>query len=706
MKKISISAIRLYIILALVFGAVLYPAVLSMNYSYFEYDRQEADTANIVRQEGYVADKQGYICEQDGANLVYYWEDGGVFGVRLHFIEEPYEFKVFYSDSVDNFVGKNVVKFKYNSDKIVEAKFNTDSSAVWLELPKGTKLEKTEMLVSCREEKVNVSMVWVPVISCILSLVIVCIKGVRRKYEKLEQSARALPKKIWKNKVELLFKILELLFIFVWSIIIASWIGQAFEEKTFNTNRVWLIFALGLFLWTMYQLRNSLGKKPEILFAVAALSLGFVTIVSAPTTPGVCWDDEVHYKNTVELSYGGKGTFSVTDNMLVEDYQDVVFHKKMYGSYELAKWKKTINQHHKQNPVLMHSDKVAHGVYDIAYLPAAFGMMVARGLDFSYTDVFMAGKMMNVLVYVLLFFIAIRQVKRGKVLLCAIGLLPISLFLATNYAYDWWVHAFIALGYAMFIGELQKENHAISIKKWIAILFVMVIGIMPKAVYFPIIFPMLFIGRKRFKSNRAWYWATNIAAMLVLMLSFVLPLLIGGAGGGDARGGTDVNAAEQITFILQNPVSYTAILLNFLKSYVVLEKNTLTAFGYMGTGVGASLVAITLCITAFLEGRRREEGTGIVFKSVLGLSIFSAICLVATALYISFTPVGDVEILGCQVRYLYPLFFPFLYFIAETNIDTTKINKNLFAGIVISIMTLIYMDTIRIVCVEFRNYLV
>ena len=110
----------------------------------------------------------------------------------------------------------------------MEAQFNTDSSAVWLELPKGTKLEKTEMLVNPREEKVNVSIVWVPVISCILILVMVCFKGVRRKYEKLEQSVRALPKKIWKNKLELLFKLLEL---FLWTMCHLLSGGHLCEEK-------------------------------------------------------------------------------------------------------------------------------------------------------------------------------------------------------------------------------------------------------------------------------------------------------------------------------------------------------------------------------------------------------------------------------------------------------------------------------------------
>lgn len=704
MKKISMPAIRLYVILFLIFAVIAYPVVRSMDYSYYEYDRVEIDAGNLAVLEGYSADEQGYACVQEGARLIYYWENGGVFGVRLHFIEEPYEFRVYYADGLDSFHGDNTVGIYYNANKVVEAQFHADSRAVWLELPKGTQLEKAEMLVNRREEKVSVSFVWVPVISLILSLIIICFGGVRHGYERLEKSVMALPKKIWKNKQRLLFGLLELLTIYFGSVIVSGWIGRAFEEENFNTNRIWLIFALGLFLWTMFQLRNSLGKKPEILFAVAAISLGVVTIVSAPSAPGVCWDDEVHYLNTAELSYGGKGTFSVTDNMLVEKYQDVVYNKGMYGAHELAVWKGEINQHHAQNPVLMRSDKVAHGVHDIAYVPAAVGMMAARGLGLSYTNVFMAGKLMNMLTYVMLFFVAIRLVKRGKVLLCAIGLLPISLFLATNYAYDWWVHGFIALGYAMFIGEMQREKHAIDIKKWIAILFIMVIGIMPKAVYFPVIFPMLFIGRRRFKSNRAWYWATNIAAMLVLVLSFVLPMFIGG-GGGDARGGELVDSAKQISFILQNPLSYTAILLNFLKSYVILDSNTLTAFAYMGEGHGANLVLVTLCAAAFLEGRRREEGVGIGFKRMLGVALFGAVCLAATALYISFTIVGEPTIRGCQVRYLYPLFFPLLYFFAETKIDTKKVNKNLFAGIVISIMTLVYMDAIRILCVEFRNYL-
>ena len=53
--------------------------------------------------------------------------------------------------------------------------------------------------------------------------------------------------------------------------------------------------------------------------------------------------------------------------------------------------------------------------------------------------------------------------------------------------------------------------------------------------------------------QRKIFYAMVIGASLFLMATFVMPMIIGGPGTGDARGGADVNATEQVKFILNNP---------------------------------------------------------------------------------------------------------------------------------------------------------
>lgn len=705
MKKLTASAIRLFVIVFSIAAVAFCFMARSLNYSYYEYEEAELSDISLLQAEGYEVEGSSYTKVSDHAHLLYRNKETKLYGMRFYFEEEPYTMQVYYSDDSEIFTEDKSVLVSYNGKTEVEVVFGEAASTVWIAVPEDFKLDKVGLLCAQKEIKQTFPVAAAPIAALVLAALLVCSSALRRSYVRLEAGLQKGIRKLWSNKLRYGKAAAVLVVMYALSVGIAKGIGMLLHETYFNTNRVWMIFVIMLFCWTIFVLRESLGKRPHVLFVVAALSLGMLTVFTTPRTPGVCWDDETHYGNVTELSYGGRGMISYTDNELISKYSDAVFYKSMYGAEESVAWDGKINAMHEQHPVLMQSDKYSHGVHDLAYIPAVLGIMLARGMGFAYSHVFIIGKLMNLLVYTLLFYLAIRMVKRGKLLLCAIGLLPTSLFLATQYSYDWWVHSFIALGYAMFISEMQKENHAITLKKWIAIMCVMTLGILPKAVYFPIIFPMLFIGRKRFESKRGWYWTINLFAMAVLVASFLLPMLLGGGGGNDMRGGTAVDSAGQIAFILKNPLSYTKILLEFLTKYVLMEENTLVYFGFMGSEIGANLVLVTLVVTAFLEGRRREPGVGKGFKRMLGLTLFGAVSLAATALYISFTPVGAQTILGCQVRYLFPLFFPLLYYFAECRINVEHLNRSKCAAVVMSIMSGMYMSALCKLCIEYRYFL-
>jgi uncharacterized membrane protein len=64
----------------------------------------------------------------------------------------------------------------------------------------------------------------------------------------------------------------------------------------------------------------------------------------------------------------------------------------------------------------------------------------------------------------------------------------------------------------------------------------------------------------------------------------------------------------------------------------------------------------------------------------------------ATALYISFTPVGHNTILGCQWRYIIPTLFPFLYAVGSPRVRHT-IDKRVINGIVFGALSLCIFAT-------------
>ena len=119
---------------------------------------------------------------------------------------------------------------------------------------------------------------------------------------------------------------------------------------------------------------------------------------------------------------------------------------------------------------------------------------------------------------------------------------------------------------------LKKEK--LTLKDACLMLGAMLIGCGPKAIYFLMLFPFLFIPKSKFESAsqcKKYRWACVIVATVIL-LSFMLPFIFASDIKTDLRGGADVSAGGQVKFILTNPLEYTKILLTFMVEYLEPER--------------------------------------------------------------------------------------------------------------------------------------
>ena len=70
------------------------------------------------------------------------------------------------------------------------------------------------------------------------------------------------------------------------------------------------------------------------------------------------------------------------------------------------------------------------------------------------------------------------------------------------------------------------------------------------------------------------------------------------------------------------------------------------------------------------------------------ISFVILIAVIASSMYISFTPVGHHTVNGCQPRYLIPLLFPAWYINSFDRVNL-KWNRNLLPLMMIAVMGLI-----------------
>ncbi len=447
-------------------------------------------------------------------------------------------------------------------------------------------------------------------------------------------------------------------------------------------------------LFFLYALRNYAVKRTEILFAIVALLIGTFQISTIPLLPGMSADDEAHYERTLVLANVFNGVYYEAEVKAFENYASVILEHDTYDKESRNERYEEYNKLYAEKSVINHGFG-ERGVWSVAYVPSAIGIILAKGLSLSFTNTLFLSKFMNLLAYVIVSYFAIKIIKSGKVLMSVLCLIPTLIYLAGNFSYDTWVFAFMMLGFSFFANMVRTERK-IENKEFIAMNICFLIGILPKAIYVFALIPLLFIPRTRFKARkqRALYYVFIVVTVLLLMASFLIPLLLNTGGASDVRGGADVNSAGQIQYILANKGEFVKNLGAFLNSFLSLDKqNALVQYyEYLGKGQFTVLTIVVIAIVAFVDKAEKvKDAIAVRVSSFITFIICNA--MVAVSMYIIFTAVASESVAGCQNRYILPTLIPLCLFVIP-GIKAERIDKNRLAIVSIAIISLTFIFNI------------
>lgn len=607
--------------------------------------------------------------------------------VRIYFAEENQGYSEGNSSSWES-IKDNTIDF-LSSKKLTSIRVDVDCDY---------SIEEFCIYTEIEYEKIgnNIKYVYVILIALAISVIAAYIKFVNNVIDKILNIIKEYAAKFIRNYK----RILVFALCCAGSGIVA--VGyEVLKHKITDTayiNKLEIVWLFAIFVITSFVIvfKKYLMKYLHLFAFFVLMVIGTAGIIICPPIDNTSWDDEIHYGRTANLSWNNSNMISQEDHLISGYY---------YGAYQIGsekynregreQWITLVNSmSNDYQEVVSCNSSISH--VHVAYIPAAIGLNIGRGIGLKFTYVFMLGKFMNLLTYAIVFAIAISLYKnnRGRMIVALVGMIPTSIFLASSYSYDWWVIAFSVLGFSILFSKVQK-NDTITVFDTIIAMLIVVIAYLPKAIYFPLIFPFLFINKKYFR-NKKKSCAVMIIAMLALLATFMMPLLINGAGEGDLRGGSGVNSAEQISYILSNPLEYTDTLITFLKSYLSLDNSQdyLTFMAYCGRANYFTVCIVLLFMCTLMDNNAsgpKLYKKGYVGKTIAFLSLFGTVALVATALYISFTPVGSLSIGGCQPRYILPILFMAMYIFGEVNISPSDKTKEKFIVISVLIMSAIYM---------------
>lgn len=433
-----------------------------------------------------------------------------------------------------------------------------------------------------------------------------------------------------------------------------------------------LFFAAGSFLiYLLIICRKMLAEHVERIFLILALPVGILMILGfSPRETG--WDEHIHFYRAYSLMYdlAGKETMPVADAMY--QYMNAGMANEPFyfpRSQEENAQERAVGDEGRWEangqPEQYRETNGIH-IYSIAYLPQTLFLAVGLLFHVPFWILVAMGRAGNLLFYCLLCYLAIRHMKRGKGILLVIALFPTSILLASTYSYDAFINGWMLLGMSYLFTELLEKERPVSVRNLTVFAAAVTLASLPKAVYIPLILLGLLVPAERFEKKKTkWLFRGALFLLLLLLMStFLLPAAGNAQVVTDTRGG-DTNAGEQLALILSHPVSYASLLLKSIGENLV---NCL-----FGRSVGGNLAyrgALTFgeWLCPFVIFTIFADNTGVQGRYRIGLGkwqrlytavlVFGVICLVWTALYLSYTPVGLQAINGVQGRYYIPLLVP------------------------------------------------
>lgn len=479
-------------------------------------------------------------------------------------------------------------------------------------------------------------------------------------------------------------------------------------DNTLNFSRVRYLFvciaALIVLIFIVY--RDFIIGKVERVFLTLSLLLGCLMLIALPSHK-VGWDEEIHFSRAYSLSFLMTLNKQSVAYPVIDDVMNVTMANWPFSvaqtEEEVQQEKWYLNTHGKytadeETPEGYFKNLTLDGLAAVGSLSQAFMITVGRIIGVPFTTLYAMGRLGNLLLYSIVIFFAIKHIKVGKKILLVIALMPTPMLQAVTYSYDATVIAFAILGFAYIVNELIDKETKISYKNYAVFVISMIIASCPKAIYIPLILLGLLLPASKFKDKKTMYIMKGIILLVFLgmMFTFVIPALLTESGGGDPRGG-DTDAGKQLSLIFSYPLGYAKLLLKSLKetmfSYTV-GSSVVGMVGHIGTSSCATLSTILLVgVTITDTAKETYVKIGARYKLAMGVIIFGIMCLIWTALYLSFTPVGHTQILGVQGRYYLPLLLP-IFLIFNNNKIVNNASQRAYNTVIYGTSSFILLQTI------------
>lgn len=305
----------------------------------------------------------------------------------------------------------------------------------------------------------------------------------------------------------------------------------------------------------------------------------------------------------------------------------------------------------------------AQGYSFILYLFSSVGFVIGRILNLNILYGIYIGKIFNILLYLIVGYLAIKKIPFGKKLLAIYLMMPMFIHQMVSFSADVVVNMISIYFIANLLHLLVKEEDLTKKDGIIYCILTALLG-MAKMAYIPLVgIGILFITRKNTsKKKKTIFITASIIIGLIFSVGSYLDTMRCNAvtdWSKEYNERLNVSSSEQIKTILNEPkkvvkafyTDWTLQMPHYIEmaigsnlGWLNIEPNRFVIMGYM----------ILLLAAIVYENHKYSLKLG--QKLWILLIAIGTIIMIEASLYVAFTPVGAEFIGGIQGRYFIPIF--------------------------------------------------
>ncbi|WP_277291234.1 DUF2142 domain-containing protein [Streptococcus orisratti] len=454
---------------------------------------------------------------------------------------------------------------------------------------------------------------------------------------------------------------------------------------------------LGLLFLVSVLLIICLPRKIEYATVAIILLMGGISALISPIND--IPDERVHYARAVYISEGDINLSNKKANLKIsEDVKRIDEHAGQTIISETLKGTK-----HSTKEFIYPEVKMTNAYYSLSYLPQVIGISLGNLLHLPLVATYYLGRICNLLVYALLIFFAIKLAGRLKQVVAVTSLIPMNIYLAASYNQDGFALGLVILALAVFMNMLQAEDNKISGLKLLSYYLLCGLLVLSKFTYFLLVILPFFIPSTKFDNNKKLVFVNKILGILIvtgfaaiwfkLYGQVKIPIL--------ADFLKQVNVGEQIHNLIHSPLVYGRVV--FREMLVnVFNLDNILRFGGLTYGT-TNLFTLYAIFTVFVYLNNATKvklhwwthlGVFLVIAGITGATVL--------AMFLTWTPVGSMVVLGVQSRYLIGI-LPLLFLLfTSKNQQLEKISDFLSTKTLLNVALL--FDICMLLSTIFRYY--